>query len=286
MDELLTKIQQLIPLEELLRKSAKALVTIVIAYVSFFVIRRAIQSALRTAGLRIGEEEQRQRVTTIILLLENLAKYIILFLAAYMVLDNFGANLTPVLAGAGILGLAIGFGAQSLVKDIVSGFFIIMENQYAVGDLVEINGVFGRVEQVGLRITKLRDPNGEVRHFANGSIFTANNYTEDYVAYIVNVPLPPDQPADPTPFVQSVLADFDREFRVFVGKPLVEPAESLPTYSRLVRVKIKTIPGRHPLVEQKLPARMTAALERAGHPVPSGTEVTLSLLFPPTGGAS
>ncbi|MBE9566305.1 MAG: mechanosensitive ion channel family protein, partial [Proteobacteria bacterium] len=280
MDELLTKLQQLLPLEEILRKSAKALVTIVIAYVSFFVICRAIRATLRTAGIRIGEEEQRQRVTTIILLLQNLAKYIIIFLAAYMVLADFGVDLTPVLAGAGVLGLAIGFGAQSLVKDVVSGFFIIMENQYAVGDLVEINRVFGRVEQVGLRITKIRDPNGELRHFANGSITTANNYTQDHVAYVVNVPLPPDQPADPTPFVQSVLADFEREFRVFVEKPLVEPADSLPTYSRLVRVKIKTIPGRHPLVEQKLPARMTAALERAGHPVPSGTEVTLSLLFP------
>ena len=99
----------------------------------------------------------------------------------------------------------------------------------------------------------------------------------------VNIPLPPEEPARPTEFAAELLRDFDREFRVFAEAPDVQPVESLPTYARLLRVRVKAIPGRHTIVEQKLPPRATAALARAGHAVPTGTEVTVSLLFPPPG---
>jgi len=144
--------------------------------------------------------------------------------------------------------------------------------------------VLGRVEEVGLRATKLRDPNGQLRYFSNGGISTANNYTEDYVAYVVNIPFPAEAPADPVAFAAGVFKDFEREFRVFVETPSVGLVETLPTYSRVLRARVNAIPGRHTIVEQKLPARVTAALDRAGHALPAGTEVTCSLLFPPPGG--
>jgi small-conductance mechanosensitive channel len=273
----------LFTLEKVVAHGSHILAIVVVSWLLYFFVKRAIRTAARTASTRIAQEARRQRVTTVLLLVGSMVRYVIIFMALMMVLRDLGVNLTPILAGAGVVGLAVGFGAQNLVRDVVSGFFIIMEGQYAVGDLVEINAVLGRVEEVGLRVTKLRDPNGELRYFANGSISTANNYTEDYVGYVVNIPLPPEEPARPAEFARAVFEDFDREFRVLTEPPSVHPVESLPTYARLLRVRVNAIPGRHSIVEQKLPARVTAALERAGHPVPTGTEVTVSLLFPPPG---
>jgi len=99
---------------------------------------------------------------------------------------------------------------------------------------------------------------------------------------VITVPVPPDESLEPIPLVQSVLDDFEREFRVFAEAPRLS-VEHLPSYSRVVRVRADAIPGRQPALEQKLPARAAAALDRAGHKMPAGTEVTVSLLFPPPG---
>jgi len=277
-------LKDMVSVEKVVRQGTQVVLIIAISWILYVVLRRLIGTGVATASKRIEEEAHRQRVTTLVLLIGSVLKYVIIFFAGMMILQRVGLDPTPILAGAGVVGLAVGFGAQNLVRDVVSGFFIIMEGQYAVGDLVEINGVLGRVEEVGLRATKLRDPNGQLRYFSNGGISTANNYTEDYVAYVVNIPLQPEAPADPAAFAEGVLKDFEREFRVFVEKPSVGSVETLPTYSRVLRVRVNAIPGRHAIVEQKLPARVTAALDRAGHALPAGTEVTCSLLFPAPGG--
>lgn len=277
-------LKDMVSVEKVVKQGTQVVLIIAISWVLYVVLRRLIGTGVATASKRIEEEAHRQRVTTLVLLIGSVLKYVIIFFAGMMILQRVGLDPTPILAGAGVVGLAVGFGAQNLVRDVVSGFFIIMEGQYAVGDLVEINGVLGRVEEVGLRATKLRDPNGQLRYFSNGGISTANNYTEDYVAYVVNIPLPAEAPADPVAFAAGVFKDFEREFRVFVETPSVGLVETLPTYSRVLRARVNAIPGRHTIVEQKLPARVTAALDRAGHAVPAGTEVTCSLLFPPPGG--
>jgi small conductance mechanosensitive channel len=179
--------------------------------------------------------------------------------------------------------LAVGFGAQNLVRDMVSGFFIIMEGQYAVGDLVEINGALGRVEEVGLRITRIRDPNGELRFVPNGSITSANNYVQRHIAYVVTAPFARDATDDLPALVRGILEDFDREFAVFADPPEIGDAENLATYARVVRAEVHVVPGRQAIVEQKLPGRVAGALERAGRPLPQGTDVGLALrpLAPP-----
>ena len=278
---LLQAVRDLLPLERVIRQGGKAAATIVIAWVIFLAIRRAIRGAARRADAHMKEEAHRQRVTTLLLLLESVTKYVIIFFAGIMVLRDVGVDPTPLLAGAGIAGLAVGFGAQNLVRDVVSGFFIIMEGQYAVGDLVELNGVFGRVERVGLRMTRVRDLSGKLRYLPNGSITRAETYTCDYVAHTVTVPLPPDEPADPVPVVQSMLEDFDREFKVFAEPAQVGPVENLTTYARVLRVETRSVPGRESPIEQKLPTRLAGALERAGHSLPAGTEISVSLRFPP-----
>lgn len=275
------ELRQAFKLEHLVAAVGEIIAIILVSSLAYLLLKRALKGALIAAGTRITEEAQRQRAKTLLLLLGSVLKYVIIFLAAVMILDRLGLNLTPILAGAGVVGLAVGFGAQNLVRDVVSGFFIIMEGQYAVGNLVEINGVMGRVEEVGLRVTRIRDATGLLRFFPNGAINTVSNYTEDYVAYIVTTPV--GALADPERIVSSLLDDFDREFAVFAGRPALNPAEQLGDYGRVVRAEVGAIPGRQALLEQKLPARVAAGLERTGYSLPPGAEVSVALKHPPPG---
>ncbi len=270
-------IQRQVPLEEVLRRGLGIIFVIAIAWLAYWLLRRALMGAMRATAGRVEDSAHRQRITTLVLLVGSIAKYVVIFVAAVVILQRLGIDPTPVLAGAGVVGLAVGFGAQNLVRDVVSGFFIIMEGQYAVGDLVEINGVFGRVEEVGLRVTRLRDPSGQLRYFPNGGITTANNYVERYIAYLLSVPFASPEPAGAAALVRVALEDFDREFQVFAQPPVLGAMEDLPTYARVLRAEIRTLPGRQLIVEQKLAARLTAGLERAGHALPAGADIGLAL---------
>ena len=106
-----------------------------------------------------------------------------------MILHEFGVNISPALTGAGIIGVALGFGAQSLVRDLIGGFFLILENQIRVGDVIAINGIGGLVEEINLRTTMLRDEEGTVHVFPNGAITTLANRSMNFSFYVVNLPL-------------------------------------------------------------------------------------------------
>lgn len=118
-----------------------------------------------------------RRTNTLGKLANNVITYTINFIAILLILGQLGLNLGPLLAGAGVLGLAIGFGAQSLVKDVITGFFIIFEDQFAVGDIVQIDNFRGTVEQIGIRVTKLKSWTGEVHFIPNGTITKVTNYS-------------------------------------------------------------------------------------------------------------
>lgn len=283
LDRLLTTVGTLLPLQKVLRAGGKIALEIALGWIVYLLVRRAISLAVTAASGRIVDEARRQRAATLVLLAGSVARYAMIFLVAIMVLRDLGMDPYPLLTAAGIAGLAVGFGAQNLVRDVVSGFFIIIEGQYAVGDLVEINGVFGRVEEVGLRITRLRDAAGQLRYFPNGAIVSANNYVDGSVPYQLTVALPHEVPPDPGPLVAAVLADFDREFRVWAQPPRMGACEELPTYARVLRAELRVRPGRQGVVEQRLPARLAGALDRAGLPLPPGGEVGLTLRLP--GGA-
>ncbi|MBA4601075.1 mechanosensitive ion channel family protein [Thermoactinomyces mirandus] len=132
-----------------------------------------------------------KKAQTLRKLIKSIARYSIYFISILTVLINLGFDPLPVLAGAGILGLAIGFGAQNLVRDIISGFFIIFEGQLEVGDYVEINNqIRGTVEEVGLRITKVREFNQRLHYIANGNINQVTNYNRDQMRAIIDVTVP------------------------------------------------------------------------------------------------
>jgi small conductance mechanosensitive channel len=118
-----------------------------------------------------------RRTKTLGKLVHNLISYTVNFITILLILDQFGVNLGPLLAGAGVLGLAIGFGAQSLVKDVITGFFIIFEDQFAVGDVVQIDQFKGTVEEIGIRITRIKSWTGEVYIIPNGNIKQVTNFS-------------------------------------------------------------------------------------------------------------
>jgi moderate conductance mechanosensitive channel len=143
---------------------------------------------LESAGL--VSERRRQRAETIGSLLGSIASLVIGVLALMLILGEIGFQLGPFIAGAGIVGVALGFGAQNLVKDFLSGIFMILEDQYGVGDVVDLGEITGTVEAVGLRVTRLRDVNGTVWYVRNGEVLRVGNRSQGYAQVIVDLPVP------------------------------------------------------------------------------------------------
>ncbi|WP_438313966.1 mechanosensitive ion channel family protein [Sporosarcina sp. FA9] len=158
-----------------------ALISFIVVTVIKSVIRRVFSLKLKT---RLRPTERREK--TLVKLLENAISYIIYFAAILAILAEF-IDISGLLAGAGVLGLAIGFGAQSLVKDVISGFFIIFEDQFSVGDYVMIGTALGTVEEIGLRTTKLSAYGGEIHIIPNGSIAEVINYSINNSLAIIDV---------------------------------------------------------------------------------------------------
>ncbi len=144
-------------------------------------------------GIALGEltglnaERQTQRTTTVGRLLSNIGVALIVAVAVLWGFDSVGIKLTPILASAGVVGIALAFGAQTLVKDLLSGLFLIFEDQYGVGDVVEINNVKGTVEDVGLRVTRIRDFDGLIWYIRNGEIITVGNRTQGVATSLTDI---------------------------------------------------------------------------------------------------
>ena len=158
------------------------LLAVVVVSVGKGIIRRVFTMKIRT---RLRPTERREK--TLMKLLENALAYIVYFSAIIAVLSAFGIEVTGLLAGAGVLGLAIGFGAQSLVKDVISGFFIIFEDQFSVGDYVRIGEAEGTIEEIGLRTTKISAYGGEIYILPNGNISEVINYSINNSLAIVDI---------------------------------------------------------------------------------------------------
>jgi small conductance mechanosensitive channel len=170
---------------------ARIIAIIVVAIVIDFALHRIIPHALRVAVERQmkgqEEEEIEQRVDTLSSVFTGTLRGIIVLAALLTLLPLAGISIGPLLAGVGIIGLAVGFGAQSLVKDIISGLFILLDNEYSKGDVVTLAGTTGLVEDVGLRRTVMRDLDGVVHYIPNGEIGVASNFTQEYSRINLNV---------------------------------------------------------------------------------------------------
>jgi len=167
------------------------LIIVVVGAVLWFVLNKFLPPIVRRTVARTGYKESKEglekRTNTLLAIFKGMARVLIIIVVIIMVLDEVGVPIAPVLAGFGIVGIAIGFGAQYLIRDLIAGIFIILENQYRVGDVVRVADIGGLVEYVTLRKTVLRDLDGVVHHVPNGEIKTASNFTRHFARVNLNV---------------------------------------------------------------------------------------------------
>jgi small conductance mechanosensitive channel len=160
------------------------LIVVVVGAVLWFALNRFLPRVVSRVVVQTGYKESKEglekRTNTLLRIFKGLARVVIIIVVIIMVLDEVGVPVAPVLAGFGIAGVAVGFGAQYLIRDLIAGIFIIMENQYRVGDVVKVADIIGLVEDITLRRTVLRDLDGIVHHVPNGEIKTASNYTRHF----------------------------------------------------------------------------------------------------------
>src|SRR6478609_6606635 len=153
---------------------------------------------------RVADTRRRQRAETMGAVLRSVASFTLLSVALVMILSEFDVNIGPIIAGAGIVGLALGFGAQSLVSDFLSGMFMLFEDQYGIGDVVDVGDATGTVEAVTLRVTRLRDVNGTVWYVRNGEITRVGNMSQNWARTVLDVGV---TDAEDRAHVQRVLED-------------------------------------------------------------------------------
>jgi len=215
-------------------------------------------------GRRLGERRT-QRGTAIGSLLGNAASVAIFTIAGLIILGDIGLNLAPILASAGVLGIAIGFGAQNLVQDFLAGIFILLEDQYGVGDVVDIGDVSGSVEAVSLRITRVRDVNGIVWHIRNGTIKRAGNETHGWARAVVDFPVPSGLPlAAARRALERAAIEMSTEPRwraSILDPPEVWGVETISPDGVLIRVTARTAPQARPEVTRELRERLKNALD-------------------------
>jgi small conductance mechanosensitive channel len=223
-------------------------------------------------GTTLDALERAKRARTLGSLVNNVATTLISAVALLMVLNELGINIAPVLTGAGIAGLAVGFGAQTLVRDVISGFFLILEDQVRVGDSAAINNVGGLVEQINLRTIVLRDEEGSVHVFPNGAITTLANKSKDFSFYVISLPIPYHEDPDR---VAKILREAGDELRQdsYYGTFILDGLEIMGVdafgdWAMQIKMRIKTVPQRQFEVGRELRKRIRRALDAAGVPVP------------------
>jgi small conductance mechanosensitive channel len=150
------------------------------------IIRRSVRIAV-TSNSQVSQDAEKKREETLMRIFNGIVKILLITIATLMILSEIGIKIAPILAGAGIVGIAVGFGGQYLIRDIITGLFIIIENQFRVGDVVSIKGVGGTVEDITLRMTTLRDLDGTVHHIPNGEITVVSNMSKYFSRVNLNI---------------------------------------------------------------------------------------------------
>jgi small-conductance mechanosensitive channel len=242
---------------------------LVAAFVVYRFVRLAISQVHRVAAAEadpVARLQREQRARTLASVLTSLARIVIIGSAVLLALAQVDVNVTPIVAGAGIVGIAAGFGAQSLVKDFFSGFFIVLENQFAIGDQVTVAQLTGTVERMTLRVTVLRDLEGNVHIVPNGKIETVTVLSKEWARAVVDVTIPYREYVGRAIDVASAVC---RDFAAERPDAVVEQAE-LPGVQDLgprgvtLRFILKTAPGKNNVVARELRRRVKLAFDGAG----------------------
>lgn len=249
---------------------------VVLKIAAIILISRIVVSVVHAAVNRIFQHRQgsklqidQRRVDTMRVLVNNVVRYTLYFLAILMVLQLLGIDLKPVLVSAGVLGLAVGFGAQSLVRDIITGFFIIFEDQFAVGDVVTINNLTGTVQEIGLRITRVRSWTGEVHIFPNGIITQVTNFSLQNTLAVVDVSVAYEENLNQVEQVlNEVLTLAKTELTDIVADPQILGVQALGPSEVVLRVTAECKPNTHHGVNRNLRAMIRTELTKRGIQIP------------------
>jgi small conductance mechanosensitive channel len=249
-------------------------VNIIVIIVGSTIVVRVLHLSIDHLQFKIGRThaksdlEWQRRATTISGLLESMVTVAIGFTAVMMLLQELSVDIRPILAGAGIAGLAIGFGAQNLVRDVISGFFMILEDQVRVGDIAKINGVGGTVEQINLRTIVLRDGEGAVQVFPNGTITTLANMSKVYAYAVVDARVAYSEHLDRVfATISEIGASMhgDPEWRSLLLAPIDIPGvESIADGFSVIRIRLKTQPLNQNVVANELRRRLVTTFVARG----------------------
>lgn len=268
--------------EWFLTVGVRVLLTIVLAVIARWALHRAIarvvttmtsKSASRlTRSTGLAQARQVQRVQTMASLLRSIATFVVASIAVLTIMALFGIPLAPLLASAGVGGVALGFGAQSLVKDFLSGVFMIFEDQYGVGDVIDTGEAIGTVEEVTLRVTRLRDASGVTWYVRNGEIVRIGNKSQGYSTAIVDMPVAYDENVDRVLGVIRAAAlafGSDPEWTdKLEEEPRVLGVESITGATMTIRTLAQCKPGENFGVQRELRERIKNALDQAGVKAP------------------
>jgi small-conductance mechanosensitive channel len=229
---------------------------------------RSIRSIGARSPLREASARAEQRADTLAGVAVSLVRVCVWTFAVLLILGELGLNLGPFLAGASIVGVALGFGAQSLVKDFFSGFFILVEDQYAVGDVITIVDTTGTVEEINLRVTRMRASDGTVWYVPNGEIRKVGNSAKEWARSIVDVIVPNKSDlAAATAAIAEEAAALAREpawAEAVLEEPEVLGVESLGAENVTVRVSTKTTPSHRAPLAREMRSRISSRLQRDG----------------------
>ncbi len=228
--------------------------------------------AEKLASLRERTERARQRAKTLGVLFKSIASAVIGVVTFMMLLGEFDINLGPLIAGAGIVGVAIGFGAQSLVRDLLSGIFMLIEDQYGVGDVIDAGDAIGTVESVGLRTTRIRDVRGTLWHVPNGEIRRVGNMSQVWARAILDIDVAYDTDLDlameTIKTVADALWDEQLEEATIVEEPVISGVQNFGADAVTIRLAVRTEPSEQWSTGRVLRKRIKEAFDDAGIEIP------------------
>ena len=222
--------------------------------------------------LIIATEQAKQRARTIGSIMRSAATVSILTFAILMSLGEFDINLGPLIAGAGIAGIALGFGAQSIVQDFLAGFFMLIEDQYAVGDIIDVGEASGVVEGIGLRTTRLRDVNGTLWHVPNGQIQRVANKSQQWARAVLDIEVAYDTDIEKASSVIKAAADEVWHEHIpnatIIEEPEIWGVEMFGESSIAIRLVCKVEPGEQWMTSRIVRRRVKDAFDREGIEIP------------------
>ncbi|HNA99324.1 MAG TPA: mechanosensitive ion channel family protein [Marmoricola sp.] len=240
------------------------------------ITRKAVERRVRESTSS-HHDRRNARIKSLGSLTSSITSVVVFGIALVMVLSELGVNVAPILASAGVVGVAIGFGAQSLVKDFLSGISMMLEDQYGVGDVVNLGQVTGTVEHVGLRVTRLRDVNGTVWYVRNGEILSVGNQSQNWARTVLDISV---SYSEDLTRVQELLHDVaeqlhhDEEFSsVVLEEPDVWGVQSMSADAVVIRLTMKTAPMEQWRVARELRQRIKTRFDEEGISMPHAQKI-------------